>query len=218
MFIPTALQGLKSLYTAFNRPKSIMPEETMSAINRMISNNEADIKSKTLLNMLTSTAKSQGAQQYQQGKRSLDVLLNRGDVSEGQYAKGLQGIATDIQGNLGEQTKNAVLEQYKSNQNALDKIEQARLQIAQIKDSMRQQLSQQRQEWGAELAGNVLDTATSGFNTYVQGIEDKDIRDTIDNYMTSIGNKPFGQMSIAEQQGLLTALLMKKYGKFGGGK
>jgi len=210
--LPVALQGAKALYTAFNKPKSNVPEETLSTIQRMISNQQSDIKSKTLLNMLTSSAKSQGAQQYQQGQHSLDTLLNRGTLSEGQYAKGLQGLSTDVQSAVGQQTGDAVLQQFQQNQSALDKIENARLQIAQIKDSYRQQLKSEQQQWQNELAGNVLDTASTAFNSITQGLEDKAVQTEVDKYVKGIGNKPFGQWSLAEQQGLLSTLMLKKYG------
>lgn len=207
--------ALKTLYTMFNKPKTYYPEETLNTINRMISNNQSDIKNKSILNMLSSTAKSQGAEAYQKGQHGLDVLLNRGDMSEGQYAKSLQGLTTDVQSAVGQQTQQAGIEQIKANQSALDRIEQARLQIAQIKDQYKQQARQEQQQWQNEVAGGVLDTATAGFNSIVGN--DKNLQSVVDTYSKGI-NKPFGQWSIQEQQGLLTSLILKKYGVNIGGQ
>lgn len=211
LIVPAALQGLKTMYTAFNKPKAQYPEETMNTINKMIANQQSDIKNKTLMNMLTSSAKSQGAQQYQQAQHSLDILKNKGDLSEGQYAKSLLQAGTDVQGVVGKATERAGMEQYKANQSALDRIDQARLQLAQIKDSVRQQLNTERQQWKNELAGGVLDTATATFNGITQGIADKELQGMVTDYANKI-NKPYGQWSIEDKQGLMSAVQMQLSG------
>jgi len=207
--IPAAVQGIKSLYTAFNKPKQVLPEETMSAINRMISNNQSDIRNKTMLNMLTSAAKSQGATQYQQSQRSLDILKNKGELSEGQYAKSLLSAGTDIQSVVGQQTQQAEIEQVKQNRSAMDLIDNARLQIAQIKDQYKQQFRQESQQWKNELAGGLLDTATSGFNAFMDNIGDKATSATVTNYLKG---RNYTDLSLDDKRGLYDLIYMKYLG------
>lgn len=207
--IPTAIQGVKTLYTALNKPKQVMPEETMAAMNKMIANQQSDIRNKTLMNMLTSAAKSQGAQQYQQQQHQLDIMRNRGDLSEGQYAKGLLNAGTTTQSVVGQQTQNAALEQYKQNKSAMQMIDQARLSLAQIKDQYRQQLKQESQQWKNELAGGVLDTATTAFNGIMENVADKKLNDSVTKYL---GGRNYSDLSLEERQGLLNMVYLQYLG------
>ena len=212
--VPAGISLLKTAVTAFNKPKPNYPTETLDAIKKMISNNQSDIKSKTLLNMMSSQAKSQGAEAYQRSQHGLDILKAKGDLSEGQYAKGLLEAGTNIQEVVGQQTQQAGIEQYKQNKSALDMIDQARLQIAQIKDSYRQQFQAQKQQWKNEVAGGVLDTATTGFNSIMKGITDTKITDGINNFLG--GQDISVVMQDPEKaQGLLSMLMMMKLG-YGG--
>ena len=212
--VPAGISLLKTAVTAFNKPKPSYPTETLDAIKKMISNNQSDIKSKTLLNMMSSQAKSQGAEAYQRSQHGLDILKAKGDLSEGQYAKGLLEAGTNIQEVVGQQTQQAGIEQYKQNKSALDMIDQARLQIAQIKDSYRQQFQAQKQQWKNEVAGGVLDTATTGFNSIMKGITDTKITDGINNFLG--GQDISVVMQDPEKaQGLLSMLMMMKLG-YGG--
>jgi len=181
--IPAGIELLKTGFTAFNKPKAQYPEETMNAINKMIANNESDIKSKALLNTLTSAAKSQGAQQYQQSQHSLDILKNRGDLSEGQYTKSLLNAGTDTQSMVGQQTQNAAAEQYRSNRSAVELIDNARLQLAQIKDQYRSQFKAETQQWKNELISGAVDTVATGFNTYMSELEDKKLTGSINQFL-----------------------------------
>jgi len=212
--IPAGLSLLKTAYTAFNKPKPNYPTETMNAINKMIANNESSIEDKTLMNMLTSAAKSQGATQYQQSQHSLDILKNKGELSEGQYAKGLLEAGTDIQGVVGEQTQQAGIQQYQQNKRAIDMIDQARLQLGQIKDQYRSQFRAEQQQWKNELAGGVLDTATTGFNAIMGGIQDSKITGKINEF---IGDQDINTILTDPNKasGLLSMLMMMKLG-YGG--
>ena len=209
--VPAGISLLKTAVTAFNKPKPSYPTETLDAIKKMISNNQSDIKSKTLLNMMSSQAKSQGAEAYQRSQHGLDILKAKGDLSEGQYAKGLLEAGTQTQKVVGQQTQQAGIEQYKQNKSALAMIDQARLQIAQIKDGYRQQFKQQKQQWSNELMGGVLDTASTGFNTIMKGIGDKKITDTINIYLG--GQDISAVLSDPDKSsGLLSMLMMMRMG------
>lgn len=207
--IPAAITGAKALLTAFNKPKQIYPEETMSAINRMISNQESDIKSKTLLNTLTSAAKSQGATQYQQSQHALDILKNKGELSEGQYAKSLLDAGTDTQSVVGQQTQQAAIQQVQANKSAMQLIDNARLQLAQIKDQYRQQFRQETQQWKNELMGGALDTATSVFNGITSNIADKDMTSTINGFLNG---RNYSDLSLEDLQKLYQTIAIKYYG------
>ena len=197
--VPAGISLLKTAVTAFNKPKPSYPTETLDAIKKMISNNQSDIKSKTLLNMMSSQAKSQGAEAYQRSQHGLDILKAKGDLSEGQYAKGLLEAGTNIQEVVGQQTQQAGIEQYKQNKSALDMIDQARLQIAQIKDSYRQQFQAQKQQWKNEVTGGLIDTATTGFNSIMKGIGDAKLQDGINKYLNG---RNYADLTLDEKRGL----------------
>jgi len=176
---PVALQGIKTLYTALNKPKRPENTELMTTLERQISNNQSDIVNKTLMNNITRNAKSLGSQMYQNQERSLDVMRNKGDLSEGQYAKGLLTAGQGIQAEVGKSQDNALMAQGERNLQMQDRVENARLQLAQMKDAARAQYLGDKQQWGNELMGGILDTATAGFNAAMQGIADKNIQSQV---------------------------------------
>lgn len=176
---PLALQAGKTVYTALNKPKRPENTELMTALERQISNNQSNIVNKTLMNSITKNAKSLGSQMYQKQERSLDVMRSKGDLTEGQYARGLLEAGQGIQEEVGKSQDAAVMAQEDSNVKMQDRIEGARLQLAQMKDAAREKYLGDKQEWGNELAGGILDTATAGFNVAMQSIADKNIQSQV---------------------------------------
>ncbi len=161
--VPAIATGAKTLFTGLNKPKRPQKTELMTALERQISNNSADIVNKTLMNNLTRNAKSIGSSMYQQTQRGLDVMRSTGDLSEGQYAQGMLNAATGIQSQVGEQSENAMLAQQDRNLQMQDRIQNARLQYAQLKDQARQQYESDKLQWSNELVGGIIDTAMSTF-------------------------------------------------------
>lgn len=211
-FLPTAMlvapavaTGVKTLFTAFNKPKRPQNTEMMTELQRQISNNQSDIVNKTLMNNLTRGAKSLGSRMYQQSERSLDVMRNKGELSEGQYAKGLLSAATGIQSEVGQQTENAMLTQTQSNIQMQDRINNARLQYAQMKDTAKQQYQNDKLQWTNELVGGVLDTAMGAFNA----VKDVKIAAKVNEFLAG---RKLTDLSDEEMDGLLNMLIGLKAG------
>jgi hypothetical protein len=178
--IPVALQLGKAVYTALNRPKKQNYDETQNALQRAINNNQSDITSKNLYNSLMNSQKSLGATQYQQMRHNVESMGARGELSEGQVAEGLLSGGAKIQENIGRASDEAMSKQIAFNQEAKSRVEQARLNLAQLRDQIRNQYSLDKQEWKNEIAGGVADTFTSGLNALVQSSQDKAIKAVFD--------------------------------------
>ena len=202
---PVAMELGKTLYTAFNKPKKIDISQQTNALNKIIANNQSDIVSKNLYNSLMSSQKSLGATQYQNTQHSLAAMNAGGQISDSQLAEGLIKSGTDIQGQLGNASGNAMAQQIQSNNQARSKIDEARMMYAQLRDQVSNQYKQDTLQWKNELVGGALDTVTSGFNAITNGISDKNMKGIVDKYSKQIG-LPYGQWSIAQKEGLASLI------------
>lgn len=202
---PAVATGVKTLFTAFNKPKHPQKTEMMTELERQISNNQSDIVNKTLMNTLTKGAKSLGSRMYQQSERGLDVMRNKGELSEGQYAKGLLEASTGIQSAVGEQTENAMLGQQQNNLQMQDRINNARLQVAQMKDQARAQYSADKLQWTNEMVGGVLDTAMGAFSA----VKDVKIAGKVNQFLNG---RQLTDLSDTEMDGLMNMLIGLKSG------
>jgi len=211
-WIPTAILAGKTVYGMLNKPKKLNAKPLTDPIERSISNIESDIQSKTLMNQLTSEAKSLGSRMYQQSQRGLETMQSSGALTEGQFAQGMLTAGTEIQERVGETQSQAMLQQVQSNQQQQRAVDSARERIAMIKESVRQQNQAQESEWKAGIAGGVMDTLTTGFNTAVQQIEDKGINDTINKYLKG---RNVSDLTNDEIEGLLATLVLRKMGHGG---
>jgi len=138
--IPTLLTGipsiLKGAYLLGHEPKRGDFTNTYleESLQNVISNNQADIVNKTLLNQATSGAKSIGARMQQQSQHGLDVARESGLLSEGQHAQALLQSGAEIQSKVGEQYQQLLGENVKYTAGLQDKVDQARLQLGAAKD------------------------------------------------------------------------------------
>ena len=155
-FLPAAIAGAKTLYTAFNKPKLKEPKYLLEGLDKQVAENQADIVNKTLMSNLTSTAKSLGAKMYQQQQRGINTMAARGELSEGQEARALLDAGTQVQNVVGEQAQGAVMSQAEANQRSRALMDEARLNVARLKDEARQRLGAETQQWKNELAGGCL--------------------------------------------------------------
>lgn len=210
--IPIALQGAKTLYTMFNKPKKQDAGMLLDPIQRGISNMESDITSKTLMNKMTSGAKSLGSRMYQQSQRGLDVMKSRGELSEGQYASGLLQAGTDIQSKVGDVQSQAVMQQEQQNLLMRERVDQSRMRIAEIKEQYRRQNEANRQQWETEVAGGILDTAATGFNAIMSSIQDAQIKGSVTKYLQNKGVGSVGELDYDGLQGLLANLMLARFG------
>ena len=209
LLVPAAVAGVKTLYTALNKPKLREPKFMIEALDKQIANNSADIVNKTLMNVGTSAAKSAGARLYQQQERGIGQMAERGQLSEGQEAQALLEAGSNVQGVVGEQSQNLLMPQIDRNLQMKQQNDQARLGIAQMKDEARMRLQQERQQWKNELAGGIIDTATSAFSGIMQNIQDKKITEMVDGMLNG-RNLP--DLSDSELNGLMTSLYLAKLG------
>ncbi len=150
---------MKLGYSLFNKPKRSDYENkhTSEALNKIISNNQADIVNKTLLNQTTSAAKSLGARLYQKAEHGLDVAANKGLLSEGQKANAMLGAATSIQSEVGNQQQQALLANTQHSAALNEKVENATLQLAQMKDQAAMAYKADKNAWGANIAENAIE-------------------------------------------------------------
>lgn len=209
--IPIALAGAKTLYTALNKPKKkdYLPEETLSALERNISNNESDIMNRTLMNQVTKGSKSLGSTMYQQQQRSLEPMVQSGDMTEGQYARGMLEAGSQIQSQVGQTQENAMIAQSERNQQSQDRIANARLQYAQLKDQARSAYLGDKQQWKNELVGGAIDTVTAGFNAYATKIQDTKVKSAVDGFLNGRNITDLDDNAL---QGLYTTLMLAKLG------
>ena len=168
-----------------------------------------NIVNKTLMNVGTSAAKSAGARLYQQQERGIGQMAERGQLSEGQEAQALLEAGSNVQGVVGEQSQNLLMPQIDRNLQMKQQNDQSRLAIAQMKDEARQRLRAEKQQWQNELAGGIIDTATSAFSGIMQNIQDKKITDMVGGMLNG-RNLP--DLSDSELNGLMTSLYLAKLG------
>jgi len=209
LLAPAAVAGVKTLYTALNKPKLREPKFMIEALDKQIANNSADIVNKTLMNVGTSAAKSAGARLYQQQERGIGQMAERGQLSEGQEAQALLEAGSNVQGVVGEQSQNLLMPQIDRNLQMKQQNDQSRLAIAQMKDEARQRLRAEKQQWQNELAGGIIDTATSTFSGIMQNIQDKKITDMVGGMLNG---RNLTDLSDSELNGLMTSLYLAKLG------
>lgn len=165
--------ALKLGYNLINKPKKRDYENkhTSEALQNMVSNNQSDIVNKTLLNQTTAAAKSLGARLYQKTQHGLDVATNKGLLSEGQHARGLLSAASEIQSSVGDQQLNALSANTQHTLALNDRVQNATLQLAQMKDQAATAYKADKNAWGADMAGTVIDigkiAADAGMNDIV---------------------------------------------------
>jgi hypothetical protein len=134
------------------------------ALQNMISNNQADIVNKTLLNQTTASAKSLGSRLYQQAERGIDIAGEKGLLSEGQRTGALLNAATSIQSEVGEQQQQALLANTEKTLALKDRIDQANLQLAQIKDQASASYRADKAQWGSDMTSIAADSIIKSIN------------------------------------------------------
>jgi len=185
----TALQAGKFGWTLFNKPKKSMfrNEEMENTLQRIIANNQADIVNKTLMNQITSQAKSLGARIYQQQQHGLEIGREQGLLSPGQYAQGLITAGAETQANVGAQAQQAELAQAQDWQNKNAQNNQLMLQLAQAKDEAKRNYEMAKQQWGTETMGAGMDVLSAGTNALSQYFTQQTQNDAIKAIMTKFG-------------------------------
>jgi len=173
--IPSAV---KLGYLLTHKPKydDYHNKGTEGALERIISNNQADIVNKTLYNQTTAAAKSLGSRLYQQHEHGLEIAREKGLLSEGQHAQALLGAGTDIQTKVGEQQESALLENTKHASLLKQNLDQARLQLGQVQDEARRNFQAAKQQRTAELFSVGMDFGAVAANVISQAVVDSNIK------------------------------------------
>lgn len=158
--------AIKAGYLLANKPKpddyrDKFGEETL---NKMIANNQADIVNKTLLNQTTSAAKSLGSRLYQNTQHELDIAKEKGLLSSGQHAQALLSAGSDIQGKVGEQQQQALIQNTQYTAGLKSALDEQRMELGRIKDQAAKDYKAATKQWEAELVGVGMDFATVGAN------------------------------------------------------
>ena len=124
--------GIKTGYLLFNKPKKSLYQnkELENTVQRLIANNQADIVNKTLMNQLTSQAKSLGARVYQQQQHALEIGREQGLLSSGQYAQGLLTAGAQTQATVGAQAQQAETTALQNWQTEKESTNQLMIQLA----------------------------------------------------------------------------------------
>lgn len=158
--------AIKAGYLLANKPKPDDYRDKFGeeALNKLIANNQADIVNKTLLNQTTSAAKSLGSRLYQNTQHELDIAKEKGLLSSGQHAQALLSAGSDIQGKVGEQQQQALIQNTQFTAGLKANLDQQRLELGRIKDQAAKDYKAATKQWEAELVGVGMDFATVGAN------------------------------------------------------
>lgn len=158
--------AIKAGYLLANKPKPDDYRDKFGeeALNKLIANNQADIVNKTLLNQTTSAAKSLGSRLYQNTQHELDIAKEKGLLSSGQHAQALLSAGSDIQGKVGEQQQQALIQNTQFTAGLKANLDQQRLELGRIKDQAAKDYKAATKQWEAELVGVGMDFANVGAN------------------------------------------------------
>ena len=177
--------AIKAGYLLANKPKpddfrDKFGEETL---NKMIANNQADIVNKTLLNQTTSAAKSLGSRLYQNTQHELDIAKEKGLLSSGQHAQALLSAGSDIQGKVGEQQQQALIQNTQFTAGLKANLDEQRMELGRIKDQAAKDYKAATKQWEAELVGVGMDFATVGANFAQAKFAEADTQQFMDDLM-----------------------------------
>ena len=167
--------AMKTGYLLFNKPKKSLYQnkELENTVQRLIANNQADIVNKTLMNQLTSQAKSLGARVYQQQQHALEIGREQGLLSSGQYAQGLLTAGAQTQATVGTQAQQAETTALQNWQTEKESTNQLMIQLAMAKDEARRNYKMAKEQWKAELFGAGMDIGVVGASTLANYITNK---------------------------------------------
>ena len=138
-----------------------------------------------------------------------DIAGNKGLLSEGQQSRAMLSAATDIQSQVGQQQMQAQMANAQHTLALSDRIDYARLSLAQMKDEANAAYKADKSAWGADVAGSVLDIAGAAVNNVINKMADKQMKLDFD---ALLGGKNPTEMSISELFGFSTAAMMMQYG------
>lgn len=204
--------AIKAGYLLANKPKpddyrDKFGEETL---NKMIANNQADIVNKTLLNQTTSAAKSLGSRLYQNTQHELDIAKEKGLLSSGQHAQALLSAGSDIQGKVGEQQQQALIQNTQFTAGLKANLDQQRLELGRIKDQAAKDYKAATKQWEAELVGVGMDLATVGANFAQAKFAEAGTQRFMDDLMKEYPD--WSKLTYQQQNGILLKMQLHQLG------
>lgn len=204
--IAAGLSAGSTIYTMLNKPKKPNITNQTNTLNKIIANNQSDIVGKNYYNSLMNSQKSLGAQQYQNAQANLEAMNAGGQLSDAQLAEGVIKANTQTQGMLNQASGQAMAQQINMNRESKSRIEQARMNLAQLKDQARQQYQADTQQWKNEVAGGVADTFSTAMSAYAKNIKDAGLKKIIEG-------KDFQSMTEEQLGALRMEVLLWQLGK-----
>lgn len=204
--------AIKAGYLLANKPKpddyrDKFGEETL---NKLIANNQADIVNKTLLNQTTSAAKSLGSRLYQNTQHELDIAKEKGLLSSGQHAQALLSAGSDIQGKVGEQQQQALIQNTQFTAGLKANLDQQRLELGRIKDQAAKDYKAATKQWEAELVGVGMDFATVGANFAQAKFAEAGTQRFMDDLMKEYPD--WSKLTYQQQNGILLKMQLHQLG------
>lgn len=204
--------AIKAGYLLANKPKPDDYRDKFGeeALNKLIANNQADIVNKTLLNQTTSAAKSLGSRLYQNTQHELDIAKEKGLLSSGQYAQALLSAGSDIQGKVGEQQQQALIQNTQFTAGLKANLDQQRLELGRIKDQAAKDYKAATKQWEAELVGVGMDFATVGANFAQAKFADARTQGFMDDLMKEYPD--WSKLTYQQQNGILLKMQLHQLG------
>lgn len=204
--IAAGLSAGSTIYTMLNKPKKPNITNQTNTLNKIIANNQSDIVGKNYYNSLMNSQKSLGAQQYQNAQANLEAMNAGGQLSDAQLAEGVIKANTQTQGMLNQASGQAMAQQINMNRESKSRIEQARMNLAQLKDQARQQYQADTQQWKNEVAGGVADTFSTAMSAYASKLKSDKLKALIP------ANTDWANMTDEQLNGLYMKLLVSQIG------
>lgn len=204
--------AIKAGYLLANKPKPDDYRDKFGeeALNKLIANNQADIVNKTLLNQTTSAAKSLGSRLYQNTQHELDIAKEKGLLSSGQHAQALLSAGSDIQGKVGEQQQQALIQNTQFTAGLKANLDQQRLELGRIKDQAAKDYKAATKQWEAELVGVGMDFANVGANFAQAKFTEKRNQDFMDILMEEYPD--WSNLTYQQQNGILLKMQLHQLG------
>ncbi len=204
--------AIKAGYLLANKPKPDDYRDKFGeeALNKLIANNQADIVNKTLLNQTTSAAKSLGSRLYQNTQHELDIAKEKGLLSSGQHAQALLSAGSDIQGKVGEQQQQALIQNTEFTAGLKANLDQQRLELGRIKDQAAKDYKAATKQWEAELFGVGMDFATVGANFAQAKFAEAGTQRFMDDLMKEYPD--WSNLTYQQQNGILLKMQLHQLG------
>jgi len=187
--LPSAIGLGQSLYNKFNMKNPIDTSEQQRTLDRFIANNKGDITGRTLYHTLSTPQIRQASIERQKGQRNLENLYNRGEMGVGALAQSSVNASGELGRNVADISDRAMAQQIQSNAQKQQAIQQAEMNIAQLKDSEQTGMNQMKQQTTNDIFSS-LGQLGGQFQNVLSTISDEKLSEGIKTlYKTELANE-----------------------------